>query len=121
MLRWITKTRLRTVLAMLVAIFGPAILVAAIYFLWGLISHNAGPAAETGGELSASSSSIAAVVLVLTSITTVCGTISTVILAWKADRRASEEAHLKNLQLQQQIIELQQRLESTQGINSKLG
>ena len=46
----------------------------------------------------------------LTSTAGLLGTISTLILAWRADRKATSEEALKLIQLQQQITELQNRL-----------
>jgi hypothetical protein len=114
MLRWITKTRLRTVLALLIAIFGPTLFVLVFGPIWKGIFPNSGP---DNSSLSLKSDNV----VIVTSITTVCATISTAILAWRADRRATEESRLKNLQLQQQIIELQKKLKPAEESPEYLG
>jgi hypothetical protein len=49
-------------------------------------------------------------VALVTAIGSVLGTISTIILAWKADRRTAKESELKLVQMQQQIKELEAKL-----------
>jgi hypothetical protein len=46
----------------------------------------------------------------VTALGSIIGTISTVVLAWRTDRRTAKEAELKLVQLQQQIKELEIKL-----------
>ena len=95
--RWLTKSRLRTALAMLFFV---------ILFVVssGLLLANAG--IETLGG----SSELVALTGMVTAVGSVIGTISTVLLAWRADRRTAKESELKLVQLQQQIKELELKL-----------
>jgi hypothetical protein len=54
---------------------------------------------------------INATIALITAIISGLGTISTLVLAWRADKRASKESELKVTQLQQQVLELQLKLE----------
>jgi membrane protein YqaA with SNARE-associated domain len=53
-----------------------------------------------------------------TAIGSVLGTISTIILAWRVDRRTAKESELKLVQMQQQIKELEDKL--SQQVKTKL-
>lgn len=55
----------------------------------------------------------------VTAVGSVVGTISTIILAWRADRRTARESELKLLQLQQQIRELELKLPQAPDIKRK--
>jgi preprotein translocase subunit SecY len=92
MFSWITSSRFRTALAMLFFIF---LFLISISFAFVLDSRIAAITNTIG--------SVAALIGVL-------GTISTVILAWRADRRATKESDLKVVQMQQQIKELEIKL-----------
>ena len=102
MVRWITKSRLSTALAivffLLVFFVSSVIVVRAALFdaTW------AGGAPDHGNLLP-----------VITGFISAIGTVSTVILAWRADRRSAKESNLKMIQMQQQIAELQLKLNSS--------
>ena len=55
----------------------------------------------------------------ITAVGSVVGTISTMVLAWRADRRTAKEAELKLVQLQQQIRELELKLTAPSGTQPK--
>jgi hypothetical protein len=60
--------------------------------------------------LPANGQRITTLVGIITAFVNVFGTISTVTLAWRADRRTAKESDLKLIQLQQQIAELNSKL-----------
>jgi hypothetical protein len=93
MFRWITKTRLRTAL---VLVFFLVVLIVSLLLIIGF--HDV------------ATSGIGAV----TAIISAAGTVSTVILAWRADRRSAKESDLKVIQMQQQIAELESKLKASQ-------
>jgi uncharacterized membrane protein YidH (DUF202 family) len=98
MLQWITKSRLRTALAILIFIIAFAISIPLI-----LQGFSADLAPSNGQK-------ITILVGIITAFVSAIGTVSTVILAWRADRRSTRESDLKILQMQQQIAELETKL-----------
>lgn len=59
---------------------------------------------ETGGQ------SLLVALTAMTAIGSLIGTVSTVLLAWRADWRTAKECDLKLVQLQQRIKELELKL-----------
>jgi hypothetical protein len=57
--------------------------------------------------------SLTTVITIFGSVIGSVGTICTVILAWRADRRTARESDLKVVQLKQQITELQRKLNAS--------
>jgi len=70
------------------------------------------PQKELSSIIEPASGSPAQLVASMTAVASLIGTFSTMILAWRADRRATKEAMLKTQQIQQQIVELQMKLNS---------
>jgi|SRR5271157_594935 len=103
MFRWLTKSRLRTALAVLFFCLAFAISLPLIFLAFVADVRLVGPA------------QIVPITGLVTAFVSLIGTISTVILAWRADRRTAKESELKLIQLQQQIAELQGRLSTTAG------
>jgi hypothetical protein len=99
MLTWITKSRFRTAIAIL--LFLGLFIVSAFYFF---LLHDS----STAG------------ISLITGIVSAIGTISTVILAWRADRRSARESDLKMIQLQQQIAELQRKLDAPKPVDNQM-
>ena len=101
MFRWISKSRLRIALAI-------------IFFclLFGISIPLLFYAADADGALARSPQSFVPFAGMITALVSLVGTISTVTLAWRADRRTAKESDLKLIQLQQQIAELQMKLTS---------
>ncbi len=96
-LRWLAKSRLRTALAIL--------------FFWITFLLSVGLFSLYNHPLFRSSSSdLIALAGMVTAIGSVIGTVSTVVLAWRTDRRTAKEAELKLVQMQQQIKELETKL-----------
>jgi hypothetical protein len=87
MFRWITKSRLRTSIA--IVLFG-------FLFIAGVVI-----------DVVTHPSQAAVVTSLVTTIVSAVGTISTVFFAWRTDRRTAKESELKLIQMQQQILELQ--------------
>ena len=101
MFAWISKSRLRIALAILGCVF--ALILSVLLIIAGL----------SADLLPANGQRITALVGIITAFVSVFGTISTEILAWRADRRTARESDLKMVQLQQQIVELQMKLPVT--------
>ena len=99
MLRKIAQSRFKTAIAVLAL----ALLFLVSLGIWLSINFLAHAESNTSNLLALAS--------LLTAICTAGGTISTVILAWKADKRAALESGLKIAQLQQQIVDLYARLQ----------
>ena len=106
MFRWITNSRLRTALAILFFCFLFALSIALI-FSESVFGSSLGVALSPPG--------LTPIVGLLTAVASLVGTISTVLLAWRADPRTAKESDLKLIQLQQQIVELQLKLKSGDG------
>jgi membrane protein implicated in regulation of membrane protease activity len=100
MFRWITQSRLRTALAILFFC-----LVLAISIPLALVTFFADVAIAGPGN-------IVGIAGLVTAFASLIGTISTVILAWRADRRTAKESSLKLSQMQQQITELELKLKA---------
>ena len=109
---WLIQSRLRTALAVLMF---AATLVVSIRILWdgvskwvfehtGLILGGGGG----GGRVDQTTLAISA----LTALTGLLGTVSTLVLAWRTDRRSTAESRLKLVQMEQQILELERKLKS---------
>jgi hypothetical protein len=101
MFQWIAKSRLRTALAIL-------------FFLLLSGLPRALQRLEREILLGPGTPPVDHVLNIAVGIISSVGTISTVILAWRTDRRSAKEADLKLIQLQQQIIELQRKLGTPQ-------
>jgi len=98
MFRWAIQSRFRTALTVLAfcVVFALSVLVLLVAFaadarFWGVTQ-------------------IPAMTGLVTAIGSVVGTISTIYLAWRADRRTARESELKLVQMQQQIRELEAKL-----------
>jgi cell shape-determining protein MreC len=103
MFQWLTRTRLHT--ALVILFFGVAFLISMALFFR---APNPRDIAEfTGDKLSVNWLAIAAMI---TAVVSVVGTVSTMVLAWRADLRTAKESALKLVQLQQQIKELESKL-----------
>lgn len=98
----ITKSRLRTAFA-IVALFA-FFLLSIPLLLFGLFA-----------DVSTSTTHLVAIAGLVTSVGSVIGTASTMVLAWRSDGRAAKESELKLVQLQQQIKELELKLNSSTG------
>jgi hypothetical protein len=110
MIKWLTKSRLRTALVTL-GFFTVFLISFGFAIFWPLLhphvfSAGATPHSAPSGFLQA----LTAYVPSITAIVTAIGTISTLILAWRTDRRTAKESELKMIQLQQQIAEMQIKL-----------
>jgi hypothetical protein len=101
MFRWITKSRLRTALAILFFCLAFVISIPLVLFTFAADAHVVGVGNFVG---------IAGMV---TAIVSLIGTVSTVILAWRSDLRTAKESVLKLTQMQQQITELELKLKKS--------
>jgi len=101
MLQWLTKSRLRTALAILP--FGAAFVLSIL--MWAHV--------EASGLCAVFRMDFIGLTGLVMAVGSVVGVISTVVLARRADRRTAKEAELKLIQLQQQIRELETRLSGT--------
>jgi hypothetical protein len=132
MFKWITKSRFRTAVAVLAffSVFLVSASVTAIgYFSSARPLASAPPSVEeeghaggrSGGHVGGggggggpqglgSTYSALNIVAPITTLIAALGTISTMILAWRTDRRTAKESDLKIIQMQQQISELQSKL-----------
>ncbi|HSY36312.1 MAG TPA: hypothetical protein VK814_11230 [Acidobacteriaceae bacterium] len=106
MFRWTTQSRLRTALAIIffVALFA----VSVVLLAWSFAFHATAFPGPFG------SSGLTGILGLTAAVVSILGTISTVILAWRADRRTAKESDLKVIQLQQQIAEMQEKLSQQQ-------
>jgi|SRR5450631_3223290 hypothetical protein len=98
---WMTRSRLRTALALLffLSLFG-------LSLKWMFPRHVTPPPVENPEFLPDSAKGGHELLPTLTAFVSLVGTVSTVILAWRADRRATKESNLKLMQLEQQISTL---------------
>lgn len=132
MIRWLGDSRFRT---SIIAFFGGAIFVGSVsstgivqdfvfslfYYGWQRLL----PLAQVWGarpqaaEHASNAASVALITGLSTAFVSLVGTLSTIVFAWRADRRAEREGAMKLIQMQQQIRELENRLsESGQGRSS---
>jgi hypothetical protein len=113
MIQWLLKTRFRIALVFLFFF-----VIFSIGFSRMKIDVENKPQHTTIGESSAIVSQINSLDGAVAFIG-MCGTLSTVILTWRADRRATKESDLKTQQMQQQIAELQMKLNSSSNEENK--
>jgi hypothetical protein len=102
MLSWITKSRLRTAFAILFFVF---LFLCSFGFAFLTLTAKSAP-------LTPQATDFTPYIALITAIGSVVGTISTIILAWRADKRSAKENEFKVVQMQQQILELERKLKA---------